>query len=116
MSHIWFIYKLKPLYIMEPTKKPKLKYFNVVKSEAVKQINEFLSQNDSIDVKSISMDDTGVNAVVWRISCIEDKLNKNANVEQSKEIVLVQKNDKVYYKKVKLVKIQIFFFHFISFF
>jgi len=40
--------------------KTKLKYFNVVKSEAEKQINEFLSQNDSIDVKSISMDDTGV--------------------------------------------------------
>ena len=45
---------------MEPTKKPKLKYFDVVKSEAEKQINEFLSQNDSIDVKGISMDDTGV--------------------------------------------------------
>jgi hypothetical protein len=35
---------------VEPTKKPKLKYFNVVKSEAEKQINEFLSQNDSIAV------------------------------------------------------------------
>ena len=45
---------------MELTKKTKLKYFNIVKSEAEKQINEFLSPNDSIDVKSISMDDTGV--------------------------------------------------------
>ncbi len=55
---------------MEPTKKPKLKYFNVVKSEAEKQINEFLSQNDSIDVKNISMDDTGV------MLLFEDRLYK----------------------------------------
>jgi hypothetical protein len=45
---------------MEPTKKPKVKYFNAVKSEAEKQINHFLSQHESIEVKSIAMDDVGV--------------------------------------------------------
>jgi hypothetical protein len=45
---------------MEPTKKPKVKYFNIVKSEAEKQINEFLSKHESITVKSIAMDDLGV--------------------------------------------------------
>ncbi|HSF50773.1 MAG TPA: hypothetical protein VLA74_08450 [Nitrososphaeraceae archaeon] len=45
---------------MEPTKKPKVKYFNAVKSEAEKQINDFLSQHESIEVKSIAMDDVGV--------------------------------------------------------
>jgi hypothetical protein len=45
---------------MEPTKKPKVKYFNIVKSEAEKQINEFLSQHESITIKSIAMDDLGV--------------------------------------------------------
>jgi hypothetical protein len=45
---------------MEPMKKPKLKYFNVVKLEAEKQINEFLLQNDLMDVKGISIYDTGI--------------------------------------------------------
>jgi hypothetical protein len=45
---------------MVPTKKPKVKYFNVIKSEAEKQINEFLLQHESISVKSIAMDDLGV--------------------------------------------------------
>jgi len=45
---------------MEPTKKPKVKYFNAVKLEAEKQINDFLSQHESIEVKSIAMDDVGV--------------------------------------------------------
>ena len=45
---------------MEPTKKPKVKYFNAVKSEVEKQINDFLSQHESIEVKSIAMDDVGV--------------------------------------------------------
>jgi hypothetical protein len=41
-------------------KKSKVKYFDVVKSEAEKQINEFLSQHESRSVKSIAMDDSGV--------------------------------------------------------
>ena len=45
---------------MEPTKKPKVKYFLIDKMESEKIINEFLSQNDSIDVKSISLDENGV--------------------------------------------------------
>jgi hypothetical protein len=45
---------------MEPTKKSKVKYFSVVKAEAEKQINEFLSQHDSIDIKSIAIDKSGV--------------------------------------------------------
>jgi hypothetical protein len=45
---------------MEPTKKRKVKYFLIDKIKAEEIINEFLSQNDSIDVKSIAMDDTGV--------------------------------------------------------
>jgi hypothetical protein len=47
--------------MMEPTKKPRVKYFmKTDKIEAEKVINEFLSNNDSIDVKSIAMDDSGV--------------------------------------------------------
>ena len=46
---------------MEPTKKPKVKYFNTIpKLKAEKQINEFLSQKESINVKSITMDSYGV--------------------------------------------------------
>ena len=45
---------------MESTKKPKVKYFLTGKFEAEQVINEFLSQNDSISVKSIAMDGNGV--------------------------------------------------------
>jgi hypothetical protein len=45
---------------MEPTKKPKVKYLLNDKLEMEKVVNEFLSQNDLISVKSIAMDDNGV--------------------------------------------------------
>ena len=46
---------------MEPTKKPKVKYFLKDNSTEVEQIiNEFLSEHDTVSVKSISMDESGV--------------------------------------------------------
>jgi ribosomal protein L10 len=55
------IYNLKSLYIMEPTKKPKVIYFLKDNStEVEKVINEFLSEHDSISVKSIAMDESSV--------------------------------------------------------
>ena len=46
---------------MEPTKKPKAKYFLKDNStEVEKVINEFLSEHDTVSVKSISMDESGV--------------------------------------------------------
>ena len=45
---------------MEPTKKPKVKYFLTDKLEAENVVNEFLSKNESIVVKSIAMDDRRV--------------------------------------------------------
>ena len=55
------IYNLKSLYIMEPTKKPKVIYFLKDNSTGVEKIiNEFLSEHDSVSVKSIAMDESGV--------------------------------------------------------
>ncbi|HEX7258710.1 MAG TPA: hypothetical protein VF242_11695 [Nitrososphaeraceae archaeon] len=46
---------------MEPTKKPKVIYFLKDNStEVEKVINEFLSEHDSISVKSIAMDESSV--------------------------------------------------------
>ncbi|HZL22814.1 MAG TPA: hypothetical protein VFC05_05785 [Nitrososphaeraceae archaeon] len=46
---------------MEPTKKPKVIYFLKDKStEVEKVINEFLSEHDTVSVKSIAMDEMGV--------------------------------------------------------
>jgi ribosomal protein L10 len=45
------IYNLKSLYIMEPTKKPKVIYFLKDNStEVEKVINEFLSEHDQLRV------------------------------------------------------------------
>ena len=46
---------------MEPQKKPKVIYFlKDNTTEVEKIINEFLSEHESISVKSIAMDQTGV--------------------------------------------------------
>ncbi|HEX7257037.1 MAG TPA: hypothetical protein VF242_03165 [Nitrososphaeraceae archaeon] len=46
---------------MEPTKKPKVIYFLKDNSTGVEKIiNEFLSEHDSVSVKSIAMDESGV--------------------------------------------------------
>ena len=46
---------------MQPTKKPKVIYFLKDKStEVEKVINEFLSEHDTVSVKSIAMDEMGV--------------------------------------------------------
>ena len=46
---------------MEPQKKPKVIYFLKDSStEVEKVINAFLAEHDSISVKSIAMDQTGV--------------------------------------------------------
>ncbi len=46
---------------MEPTKKPKAKYFLKDNSiEVEKVINEFLSEHDTVSVKGIAMDEMGV--------------------------------------------------------
>ncbi len=48
-------------YETDQQKKPKVKYFmKADKLEVEKVINEFLSQHESIDVKSIAMDDQGI--------------------------------------------------------
>lgn len=47
--------------LMEPTKKPKVKFFSTISGlKAEKMINEFLSQRESIEVKSIAMHNYGV--------------------------------------------------------
>lgn len=46
---------------MEPTKKPKVIYFLKDNStEVEKVINEFLSEHETVSVKSIAMDERGV--------------------------------------------------------
>ena len=63
---------------MEPTKKPKSKYFNVVKSEAEKQINEIFITKWLDRCKKYIYGWYWCNAVVWSIDYIKDELNQNA--------------------------------------
>ena len=57
---------------MEPTKKPKVKYFLKDHSTEVEQIiNEFLSEHETVSLKITSLDDSGVMLLSCRIITYE---------------------------------------------